>query len=417
VITQSGGLITELALPFAAVVALHATPGQMGLLFALESLPRIGLVLAGGVWADRVRRKPLLVWGDVAAGLVIGSIPVAAAVGGLTLGQFYAVALLSGLLSAFLAPAWSSFYPVAIRRERLADANQVFHATGGVLTAAVPPLAGALVQVLTAPFVMALDAISSVASAVLVRRLLTVERPGDRATARRFRTELSSGIRFLWGNAILRAITITSGVWGFAGYGIVTALSILYLRRTLGLSAAFIGLLTAFGGLSLIAATYLAPRLRAGIGVGKTILLAIVLLSASPALLAMARRGSAGEWPLLLGFALCMWGGFFLANVHFLTIRQLLTPERTLGRVSAISQLTMAVSTAAGALAGGALGEGVGVRSALWVAAAILPISVVVVAASPLRRLRELPVASPSDPVSVPFSDGPAPRAKGGKPV
>ncbi len=416
VVSQSGSLITELALPFAAVVALHATAAQMGLLYALESVPRVALVLVGGVWADRARRKPLLVWGDVAAAGLVGSIPVAAALGLLSLGQFYVVAFLSGLLSAFLAPTWSSFYPAAVRRERLADANQVFHATGGVLTAAVPPVAGVLIQVLTAPFVMAFDAASSLASAVLVRRLSVAEHPRNRGD-RRLRADLSSGIRFLWGNGTLRAVTISSGIWGFAGYGIVTTLSILYLRRYLGLSAALIGLLTAFGGLSLIAAAYLAPRLRARIGVGGTLLVAAVLLSADPALLALAGRGSAAEWPLLLGFALCGWGGFFLANVHFLTVRQLLTPERMLGRVSAISQLAMAVSTALGALVGGALAEVVGVRPTLWVAAAVLPLSFVVTAASPLRRMRELPVAAASEPISAPLETGTALRTDRSGPV
>jgi MFS family permease len=404
VISQSGSLITELALPFAAVVALHATPGEIGIMYALESIPRVALVLVGGVWADRIRRKPLLVWGDVAAAGLIGSIPVAAALGVLSIGQLYVVAFLSGLLSAFLAPAWSSFYPTAVPKERLADANQVFHATGGVLNAAVPPVAGVLIQVFTAPFVMAFDAISLLASAVLVRRLSAADPPGRSGDRRRLRTDLAVGFRFLWENRVLRAITISSGIWGFAGFGIVTTLSVLYLRRLLGLSAALIGALTAFGGLSLVAATYLAPRLRARIGVGRTVLLAVIVLSAQPAILALARRGSSAEWPLLFGFAVCAWGGFFLANVHFLTIRQLLTPERMLGRVSAISQLAMAVSTAAGALVAGALGEAVGLRPTLWVAAGILPFSVLVVAASPLRRMRELPAAS-AEPAAARFED------------
>ena len=393
-VSQAGSAFTDLALPLTAVILLHATAGQMGLLYAVEAIPRVGLVLVGGVVADRVRRQPLLVKADIVAALLIGSIPIAAAFDALTFAQLMIVAVLAGAMVGMVGPATAAFTPVVIPAEDLARANRFFHGTGGAVSIAMPPVAGAVITAIGAPLSMAFDAVSYLISAVLVGRIRLRESPApSNANARR--SDFVEGIRFLRKDPILWTSAACYAVWAFAGFGIVTTLYFLYVVDVLRVSAAWIGVVTAVGGGSLVLAAWGSRRLVETIGAGMTLVVGAAASALGPFLLPLARDGSAATIPLLAASAALGWGGYFLLNVNLVTIRQSRTPERMLGRISAALQFTVAVAGGIGALVGGWLGGRIGLRPAIVVAAVIGSFVPVIVAVSPLARLRALAPSSP----------------------
>jgi MFS family permease len=393
-ISQAGSAFTDLALPLTAVILLHATAGQMGLLYAVEAIPRVGLVLVGGVMADRVRRQPLLVTADVAAAFLIGSIPVAAAFDALTFAQLLIVAVLAGAMAGMVGPATAAFTPVVIPAEDLARANRFFHGTGGAVSIAMPPVAGAVITAIGAPFSMAFDAVSYLLSAALMGRIRVRESPPPPSENAR-RSDFLEGMRFLRKDPILWTSAACYAVWAFAGFGIVTTLYFLYVVDVLGVSAAWIGVVTAVGGGSLVLAAWGSRRLVETIGAGMTLVVGATALAAGPFLLPLAHEGSTATIPLLAASAALGWGGYFLLNVNLVTIRQSRTPERMLGRISAALQFTVAVAGGVGALVGGWLGGRIGLRPAILVAAVIQSVVPVIVAVSPLARLRALAPSSP----------------------
>jgi MFS family permease len=395
-VSQAGSTLTGMALPLTAVLVLHATAGQMGALTVAESAPGAALLLFGGVWADRLQRRRLLVWSDVVAAVLIGSIPLAARADALTFGWLVAVVVVFGAMGAFVGPAASAFIPEVILPDALDRANRLFHSTGGILNVAMPPVAGALIRAIGAPYVMAVDAASFLISGGLVARIPA--NPAPTAERRSIRHEMVEGLAELRRDPILRASAACYAAWGFAGYGIVMTLYFLYLSRTLGMSALAIGLVTAVGGAAMLAATALAPRLRSRFGLGATLVLAAGILAASPVFLALATPSTA--FPVAAAAAACSWGGYFLLNVNLVTIRQTIVDGRLLGRVSAGLQFLLAVAVPLGAIVAGTLGEAIGVRPTIWVGAAIQLLVPIVLVTSPLRTLRDLPARTDPEPAA-----------------
>jgi predicted MFS family arabinose efflux permease len=322
---------------------------------------------------------------------LVGSIPVAYAMGHLTMTQLFLVALVSGVVSGSIAPAISAFTPVVVPQQRLADANRLFHVTGGAVNVAGPPVAGFLIRAVSAPFVLALDAASYVISAAMLGGVRVREEPPS-TTARRLREDLGEGLAFLWRDRILRATSLCYAGWAFGGAGVVMTLLYLFLSRTVGLSAAWIGLVTAAGGVSVIGVTALSGRLQARFGFGGALLMASSALVVGAVLLPFARRGSDAAVPIAMMSTALGWAGYFLMNVNLLTLRQTITPERMLGRVSAGLQFLVAICLPIGALLSGRLAEGIGIRSTLWIGAGLQVAVPLAVVASPLVRMRSIPM-------------------------
>src|ERR671930_2794099 len=122
-ISMIGSGVTNFALPLVAVITLHATPGQMGLLRGVGSAPGIFVGLLAGVWVDRVSRQRLLIVTELAAAALIASVPLSYALGTLSLGQLFGVAIAFGMLGPFWWSAWNAFLPSVVQPELLFDAN------------------------------------------------------------------------------------------------------------------------------------------------------------------------------------------------------------------------------------------------------------------------------------------------------
>lgn len=391
-----GSQVTELALPLAAVLTLNATAFQMGLLSAAGMAPWILFALLVGVWVDRsLRRRWILVAADVGRALILASVPLAAALGVLSLVQLFVVAFAAGCLTLAFNVAWGSYLNVLVPREQLVDGNSKLMGSYATAQIAGPSIAGALVQAFTAPFAILVDAFSFLVSAFALRSIRAPE--PERRLERRgsLRHDLAVGLRFVRDDPLQRAIAGSAATLNFFGAAIY-AVIVLYAVRELGLSSLLIGLFFAFGAVGALVGTQLAPRLTRRLGAGRTILLATIGFPPALAIVPLASPGQPAWLAVtILAVAEAVGGlAVMLFDVNTAALRQALTPEHLYGRTAgAMSFLTQSAKPL-GSLFGGAVATGVGLHSTLWICAAggllVIPWTVF----SPLRGGRESALAA-----------------------
>src|SRR3954471_3276070 len=205
-ITHFGGQITLLALPLTAALLLEASPFEMGILTALESIPFALFGVFAGVLVDRAPKLPIIVWADIARGAALLAVPLAAWAGLLSMGVLYAVGFLIGTGAVLGWPAYQVFMTERVGRQRLAEANAKIGISDSTAQLVGPGLAGALIQWLGAPFAILLDALAFFLSAAILRGI--EPRPSDapKIEARSIAGEIGEGLRAIWRNATLRSL-------------------------------------------------------------------------------------------------------------------------------------------------------------------------------------------------------------------
>jgi predicted MFS family arabinose efflux permease len=257
-----------------------------------------------------------------------------------------------------------------------------------VAVVAGPTLGGFLVQALTAPYAVLVDAVSFLWSAGSVGAIRAREPRPERAPDRHLGREIAEGVRFVFGNRLLRAISFSTSTFNFFGTVGGTMLIVL-LARDLALPAGTIGLFFSIGSVGAIVGALVAARVAARLGQGPTIWISAAL-SGPPALLVpLAQRG----W--LLWLVAAAYALFTLLipiyNITQVSFRQGLCPERLLGRMNATIRFVVWGTMPLGGLVGGMLGSWIGVRPTMWVGAIGLSLAFCWVFFSPLRTMRELP--------------------------
>src|SRR5688500_16978717 len=209
-VSEIGSVATRTALPIAAVVALGAGPLEMGILVGSSSVALIGVGLAAGAWVDRLPRRPVMIAADLGRALVVGTIPAAAVAGVLTIELLYVVAFASAALGAFFDAAYRAYPPVVVPRGRLVEANSALSGASNVAEMTGPSLAGALVQLLSAPFALLIDAISFVISAISLGLIRTSEPPARPVADREpLLREIAAGLGYLARERSLRVIALS----------------------------------------------------------------------------------------------------------------------------------------------------------------------------------------------------------------
>ena len=386
-----GSQVTQLALPLAAVLTLHATAFQMGLLSAAGMAPWIAFALLVGVWVDRsLRRRWILVAADLGRAAILLSIPVAAAFHVLSLDQLFAVAFAAGCLTLAFNVAWGSYLNVLVPREQLVDGNAKLMGSYATAQIAGPSLAGVLVQTITAPFAILVDAVSFLVSAIALRSIRAPEPERRLERGPSLRHDLAAGLRYVRDDPLQRAIAGSAATLNFFGLAIYAVL-VLYAVRKLHLGSGLIGLVFAGGAVGALLGTQLAPRLTLRFGAGRTILLATIGFPPALAIVPLASPGQP-EWlaVTILTAAEAVGGiAVMLFDVNTAALRQTLTPEHLYGRAAgAMSFLTQSAKPL-GSLFGGGVATLAGLHPTLWICAAggllVIPWTVF----SPLRGSRD----------------------------
>ncbi|NES15383.1 MULTISPECIES: MFS transporter [Micromonospora] len=390
-VSQFGDRISELAFPLLAVLLLDASAAQVSVLTALVWLPNLAGIFIG-TWVDRQpNKKRLLVAADlIRAGLLV-TVPLAFAFDAGTLAQLYAVALLTGAASVLFNTSYPAFFVLLVDRSRYLPANSALSASRSVSFIAGPALGGLLVQALTAPIAILVDAVSFLLSAVGVARARTTRVPasdGDAATGRLWQ-RAREGLRFTLAHPVLRAGLGCATTVNYFSF-IFSALLVFFASRTLGLPPGLLGLALGVGAAGGLLGAVVAPRLSARIGVGRSIMLGAVVFPASTALVAVAGGPLWLRVALVAGAEFLSGVGVMLFDVNLNALQATVIPDGLRSRVSgAFSTVNYGIRPL-GALTGGALGSWLGLRPTLWLAAIGGTLCVLWLLPSPIPTVRSL---------------------------
>ena len=387
-----GSLITRMALPFVAILVLGAGAFEVALVRSIDLLAALLFGLIVGAWVDRLRRRPVMVWADLGRALLLLTIPIAAVGGWLTLAQLLLVSFVVAILTTFFDAADNAYLPTIVQRDELVRANGALAASGSAAEFTAFGISGFLIQLLSAPLAIFLDAISFVVSAVLLGSIRRPEPPpppkADREPVLR---EIREGLAIIAGDPIIRAFTLASmamaTLWGVFG-----AIWILFAVDELELSAAAIGVIAGFGGLSSLVGAMLTERVTRRLGVGRTAIAAMLLATVGFALIPLAPAAMPIlAFGFLVGQQLIGDGAVTIYDIAETSVRQARVHDRALGRVAATVQVGSVGAQLAAALGAGLLAEVIGLRATAFLAPLGTLVAAGILVPSPVRHLRDLP--------------------------
>lgn len=396
-IAQFASQVVTLALPLTAAVTLKVDARAMGVLNALSYLPFLVLTLFAGVWADRHRRRPVLLASTLCRAAVLACVPLLFAVHRLDIAWLCLVALLAGICTVLFEVSYQSYLPSLVDGEDLVDGNSKLQVSASAAQVAGPALAGWLAAWFSPHDAVlcgaAAFAVSSMGLALVRRREPAPERPEQRRPVRR---DIAEGLRFTLGSSALRACVLEAATYNMF-WLVLETVFLLYATRDKGLSAGVVGLVFSGGAVGALVGSLLAKRVSDRLGTGAAICLAMVVGCAAPVLVPLA----GGPRPVLIGLLVLSFFigslGATVANIQVVSLRQHITPPALMGRMNASYRFVSWGVVPVGALLGGWLGTGIGLRPTLFVAAAGLFAAALWIVFSPIRAMRELPAAA-ADP-------------------
>jgi MFS family permease len=432
-ISLFGTQISLLAIPVIAVLILKVPPFEVALLGTFEFLPFLLFTLPAGVWVDRLPRRAILIAGDFGRAVLLATIPIAYALGVLTIYQLYAVGFCMGIFTVFFDVADQSYLPTVLERDELIDGNGKLQAAFSTAQLLGPPTGGGMVSLLTAPFAVLLDAISYVVSAVLILTILgperattasaqrsalsaeeTAESPSAAAslaaessvaggppaqTRRGIRQEVAEGLRFVLGHRYLRNIAATTGSSNLFS-NILFSIFPVYVYVNLTLTPDVVGLIGGGFGAGALLGAVIAGRAGERLGTGPAIVLSIAIGGIGGLAVPLATHDNA-LWLISGGFFL---GGFgqVVYNVNQVSLRQAITPEPLLGRMNATMRFLVWGTIPIGQVIGGLIATFFGTHTAIVVGAIGGLVAFLPVFLSPVRSLERIPDAAAEDAAAAP---------------
>ncbi len=388
-ISLIGSQVTLLALPLTAALTLSATPLQMGILGTLQFIPWLIVGLFAGAYMDRVRRRPVMIMADVARVLLLGSIPVSAAVGLLQIDLLYVITFLVGVANVFFDIAYAAYLPTLVPADQLLEGNSKLQSSASIAEISGPGLGGALIQLVNAPLAIAVDALSFLVSAAALSWIKKPElRPNPDESKQNIFLEIRDGLRLVFSNPILRAFALASVVTNFF-IDVHLAVFLLYATRQLALSPVMLGGMYAIGSIGGLLGSFFASRLAKRFGLGR----AIVWSQSFVTLAVLAIPLSGGQiWiaASIIVLAQAVWG--FAAVVYIIntvSLRQAITENRFQGRVTASLRFVTWGIAPLGFLLGGVLGQSLGLQATLLISAIGPFLSVICLVLSPVLRMQK----------------------------
>jgi MFS family permease len=389
-----GSLITRTALPFTAVLFLRATPLQMAWLAAADLIAGFAVGLVAGVWVDRLPRRPLLIATDIARALLVLLVPLAAWLGWLRVELLYAVAVLTGALSTLFEIAYTSYLPTLIEKDQLLEGNGKLTATASAAEFFAFGISGWLVQLLSAPFALVIDAATFVVSAVSLALIRKEETPPgargathdpDAAPPESFWREASAGLRLVATHPELRALALGQWAleWGMSVFGTVF---LLYTTRTLLLAPGVQGMIFALGGLTSLVGAAFAERIARRYGLGRSLVVALLVVVAGAIAVPLAPDASLFGIALLVVNQVLTDPAWTVYEIGHTTLRQTLADDHLQGRVNATFRAGGLLAMLAGTFLGGWLGERIGLRETLYAGIALASLAPVLLSRVAGRR-------------------------------
>ncbi|HEY0603895.1 MAG TPA: MFS transporter [Herpetosiphonaceae bacterium] len=390
-VSMIGSQISHLALPLTAALFLQATPEQMGILNALSFAPYLILTVFAGVWVDHARRQPILITANLGRAILLGLIPVLAWSNMLRMEYLWVITFLIGTCTMFFELAYQSFLPRVVRRYQLVDANSKLSATASIAEITGPGLAGGLIQLLTAPIAVIIDAISFLFSAITLWLIQTPPREQTEPVQwSKIRQEVPEGFRLNFQNGYLRAFAGEAATYNFWWNAINTAF-LLYVVRNLQMSAGMLGVVFAVGSAGALLGALLTTRATSRIGLGWIMIGSSALSAIAPLLFGLATGPGWFAIGVIMAAFFIRGIGMTACNVHVNALRQIITPDDMRGRINASYRLLTYGVVPLGALLGGFLGEQIGLYNTLIVCTLGLACSWLWLFFSPVKHLKQQP--------------------------
>jgi len=388
-ISEFGSQVSQLAIPAVAIITLNATPFQVAALETVVFLPFLLLTLPAGVWVDRWRRRWILIAGDLGRAVLLATIPLAYALGELTLTQLYIVGFLVGIHTVFFDVAYQSYLPQIVDRETLVEGNSKLQMTVSGAAIAGPGLSGGLIALVSAPYAILVDASSFVVSGGFTAAIRKREDPPPATGRRRLLVELWEGLRYVTHHRLLLPQALATGSSNFAT-NMIMAVYFVWAYRHLGLTPALMGIVGAVAATGWLIGSASADWLRRRLGVNGATILGMAVGAPASLLIPFAPPGHAAIPFLVLAG---MLGGFgaVVYNIQQVSLRQAITPERLQGRMNASMRFFVWGTIPLGSLVGGVLATAFGVRTAILVGACLGFLALLPILLSPLRTLRDFP--------------------------
>jgi predicted MFS family arabinose efflux permease len=383
-----GTAVSTVAIQVLVVQVLVATPAEVGFVNAARVLPYAFLRLFVGVVVDRVRRRPLLVWSNAAQAVALLAIPALWLADALSLLVVAAVLFVVGALSVVEIAARQSFLPRLVPKRALLSANARIDQGDTVAMTSGPALGGGLVAVIGAPLTILADALTCALGAVMNARVRVEEPPLPRrpSTPAQVLGDIGVGVRYIYRHRTIAPHAVSTHIWFIGNAMALTAFAPFALRE-MGLGAVAYGVVLAFTGVGGLIGALVAVGAGISLGAGGATLLGFALAPVAWGVSALAPPTAAGL--VILGAAQLLAGfGMGISNSNSLGYRQAVTPDDLQGRMNATIRSANRTCAVVGALAGGLVGQLLGLRPALWVAVAVFVIAAVVVVGSPLRTAR-----------------------------
>ncbi len=385
-ISEFGSHITGSGLGILAITVLAATPTELGILAALSSIPILIFGLFVGVWVDRLPRRPIMMLTDVARLLLVLAVPLAALTGHLTMTLLYIITPALTLLTLVFNTAYRAYLPSLVERDHLLEGNTKLAMTSSLAEIGGPSITGVLIQIMTAPVAILFDSLSYVASVISI---LLIRKPEPPPAPRAFSTsilrEVHAGFAVIFDHPILRTLVIGISAREFFG-NFFAALYSFYVIRELGLSVVVLGVLVSAGGIGALVGAAIAEPVTRRIGLGRAITWTRII-SAILGLLTPLAGGSP-----LLAAAMLLANQLFgdalgmIYEIDEMTVRQMLVPNRLLGRANASAGFLAQGVAPIGALVAGAIAAATSARFALGIATLGFLLIALWTATTPVRR-------------------------------
>jgi MFS family permease len=384
-----GSAVTGLAMPLIAVTTLHATTFQVALLGAAGWLPWLLIGLPAGVWVDRLRRRPIMLVAAAASLLLVLTVPVAARAGLLTMTQLLAVATAVGAAGVFFQTAYTAYLPRLLAPADRAEGNAKLHGSASAAGIAGLGSAGLIASISGPVGGLVVDAATFLLSVCCTARIRHREpAPRPAAERRALTREIADGLRLVLGDVWFR----TFALWGAASNLALTgfqSILVVFLVREVHLAPGAVGLLVAVASTGGVAGAAVARRIAARTGTARAMLLFELGVPLLTLLIPLTRPGAGLALYLVGGFAVS--AGVVAGNIVKSTFQQQYCPSDLLGRLSASSAVLNYGAIPVGAVLGGLLGTGLGLRPAMWLMTAGVPLAALILWFSPVRRCRDLP--------------------------
>ncbi len=409
-ISSFGSQFSGVAIPLTAVYILHVDSFEQGVLQAASTAPFLLFGLIVGVWVDRRRRRPILVFSNICRGLLLGAVPLAFLLGVLTIPLLVVVSFLIGVLTVFFDVSYQAYLPSLVERNQLTDANSKLEASRATSQVAGPSIAGFVVELVSAPLAIAVDAFSFLASALSLGKIRHEEADPSLSIKRSVMADMREGLSVVFGDQRLRSIAGSTSTSNFFSSALFPV-AILYMTDPdlaaqglgLGLSAFAYGLTFTIGAVGgLVGALYARPLARR-IGLGPAIILSAAISGVWSFSFFLATPAMSTPLISILGFSLSyslliLMGGSFVGffsnvvyNVNQVSLRQAIVPLRLQGRMNATMRFLVWGTLPLGALFGGILGVIIGLRPTILVAAIGGSLAFLWVFFSAVRHLKEVP--------------------------